>query len=320
MQHTILYAPQQTTDTAVRFLYEKESRVSEIILKMKCKQNLCQRTKNLKTNGNCNVCDDAIEKVGDHRKNDKKKLEHITVDIKQMVDIQNKLSNGIPVDQTVVSGLLLSGIMNILNQHDVIEALEEKLESFQIENKTINTRIESIENWLLKKDEEFKEMTVKLSTTSSRHENVSNPENKNSFEKKCNECGEVLTRNSDFEKHMQEKHDAKKTFECDVCGKMFLLEWRLKKHVDIHKQEPRKCKYFLSKEPCPFADIGCKFSHDDLENEDIETIEDEYSLEENQCHLCRLQLLTKDDLMTHVEVSHEEYFQGAMEYAAANRA
>ena len=90
---------------------------------MKCKQNLCKRNKNLKAYGYCNVREDAITKVVNHRNNDKKKLEHIKVDIKQMVDIHKKLSNGIPVDQTVVSGLVIIGIMNSLNKHNVIEAL-----------------------------------------------------------------------------------------------------------------------------------------------------------------------------------------------------
>ena len=44
---------------------------------------------------------------------------------------------------------LLAGIVNILNQHDMIEALEQKVDAIGIENKTNDTRIESIENWLL---------------------------------------------------------------------------------------------------------------------------------------------------------------------------
>ena len=62
-----------------------------------------------------------------------------------MIDIHRKLADGIPVDQQVMIGLLLAGIVNILNQHDMIEALEKRVESIKIENKTNNTRIESIE-------------------------------------------------------------------------------------------------------------------------------------------------------------------------------
>jgi hypothetical protein len=109
---------------------------------------------------------------------------------------------------------------------------------------------------------------------------------------------------------MEEKHRAKKTNKCCICGKMFLIERRLKKHVN----ETWKCMFFLSNE------IGCKFAHGDHEHDEIENIEDndndqekvdiegrddEYIVSENQCHLCRLQLASKDDL-----ISHEDYFQG----------
>ena len=107
----------------------------------------------------------------------------------------------------------------------------------------------------------------------------------------------------------------------------------MNKHVDIHEKTTKRCKFFLNREICPFSDIGCKFVHeneheDEHEQEDeheykqdaeIETIEDEYSLNENQCHLCKMQLTTKDDLMDQVEADHKDYFQGMLEYAAANR-
>ena len=67
-------------------------------------------------NGNCSVCDDAIIKVVDQRNDAKKNVEPITVDLKLIIDIHEKLSKGIPVDQQVVSGLLLGGIFNILHQ------------------------------------------------------------------------------------------------------------------------------------------------------------------------------------------------------------
>ena len=36
-------------------------------------------------------------------------------------------------------------------------------------------------------------------------------------------------------------------------------------------------------------------------------------LNDNKCHLFRLQLLDKDDLFHHVESNHEAYFQGILE-------
>ena len=53
-----------------------------------------------------------------------------------------------------------------------------------------------------------------------------------------------------------------------------------------------------------------------MEEENDETEEDYYKLNENQCNLCKEQLTTKDE---HVERNHEEYFQGMLEMAAENR-
>ena len=137
--------------------------------------------------------------------------------------------------------------------------------------------------------------------------------------KNCKECGEVFSRNCEFKRHMEQDQEIEKSFKCNVCGKMFLLEWRLVKHGDVHTMQTRKCNYILNKQLCPFSDIGCKFVDDhDQADDDIETIEDDYNLNENQCHLCRLQLSSRNEVMDHVEVEHKEYFQGVLEYAATN--
>ena len=41
---------------------------------------------------------------------------------------------------------------------------------------------------------------------------------------------------------MVEKH-VQKTLKCSVYGKMFLLEWRLKKHGLMHTEKTKKCQY-----------------------------------------------------------------------------
>ena len=60
------------------------------------------------------------------------------------------------------------------------------------------------------------------------------------------------------------------------------------------------------------------FSHDDEIIEDPEDIEtdDDYTLIENQCHLCKLELSSRNDLMDHVEWVHMDYYQGMMEVVA----
>jgi hypothetical protein len=75
---------------------------------MKCKQKRCQRLKNIKPNGNCNVCDDAIvEAVKNDGKKTTRANENVEIDMNIMLETHNKLSNGIPIDSTVVSSLLL---------------------------------------------------------------------------------------------------------------------------------------------------------------------------------------------------------------------
>ena len=116
--------------------------------------------------------------------------------------------------------------------------------------------------------------------------------------------------------------------------------------VDNHNTEShvKHCRYFRNHEPCPYEAIGCKFLHnpsilcsnqdcqdllcpfthqnvtnDDDKEEDIEEVsdpeqEETLSVSENQCHLCPIQFASKDDVFNHVQVNHEDYFRGMMEF------
>lgn len=67
--------------------------------------------------------------------------------------------------------------------------------------------------------------------------------------------------NCELEAHMEE-HAKQKEHECDECGKLFYLKWRLKKHMEMHERKHvRKCHYFNNGLICPFDDIGCMFLH-----------------------------------------------------------
>ena len=46
------------------------------------------------------------------------------------------------------SSLILAGIVNVLNQHDTIADLEERVEIKAIEDVTLDVRVESLENWV----------------------------------------------------------------------------------------------------------------------------------------------------------------------------
>ena len=293
---------------------------------MHCKQKLCSRSKNLSKNGNCSVCEDVLEnsKVAHANINKQKTVPRIEVDLKKMVEIHDQLSKGANIDPKVVSGLLLSGIINILKQHDALEHLEEKIKVLEHDNLTNRNRTEALENWVTKQDKAISDLSQKLSENETVvKEHSHDKEDSKTFEKSCNVCSEIFLRNSDFENRMTETHGVEKPFQCDVCSKTFLLEWRLKKHELIHIKRTKTCNFFLSKTPCPFNDIGCKFAHENEANKDpienAEDVEDEYSLDMNECHLCHLKLSSRDDLWEHVENQHVEYFQGMIEYAADNR-
>ena len=93
---------------------------------MHCKQKLWPRSKNLSKNGNCSVCEDVLEnsKAAHGHINKQKTVPRIEIDLKKMVEINDQLSKGANIDPKVVSGLLLSGIINILKQHDALEHLK----------------------------------------------------------------------------------------------------------------------------------------------------------------------------------------------------
>ena len=39
-------------------------------------------------------------------------------------------------------------------------------------------------------------------------------------------------------------HASEKTQTCETCGKTFVLEWRLNKHLGIHQENVKCCKFF----------------------------------------------------------------------------
>ena len=131
---------------------------------MKCKQKLCNRNKNLCTNGNCNVCDEAIKEVfkQNQKENPKKPIEEIHVDLEAMVKTHEKLLKGELVDPKDVSALLLAGVIKILNQHDTIDKLEDRMKKIECQSLTNKFRTESMENWVVHQGETIKDLEEKL--------------------------------------------------------------------------------------------------------------------------------------------------------------
>jgi hypothetical protein len=293
---------------------------------MKCNTKSCQRSKNILANGFCNTCDEAKKLENPQKKKASKEIE---LNVREIETIYNKLKIGDKVDQNVVNSVIIGGILAFISQKEASVELTARVTELESDLKTAKLRIESLENWMNKNDvdkeaikkdmKECSNMVVELCKQKEGPVTQNEAVTKKSSQQKCGECGEIFDKNSDFEVHMEEAHKVNKTYKCEVCGKMFLHEWRLRKHGNVHKENPKKCKFFLNKEPCPFDRIGCKFDHDTIEDNDIETVEEEITLDQNQCHLCRQQLQSNDHLMDHIEAVHVDYFEGIMEYAATTR-
>ena len=77
----------------------------------------------------------------------------------------------------------------------------------------------------------------------------------------CKLCDQSFSYNHELEVHVK-CHGVKNEFKCEVCNKEFYLEWRFKKHVTVHSDQTKPCKYNSRKMPCPFDIIGCKFKHE----------------------------------------------------------
>ena len=263
----------------------------------KCNQKLCQRTKNIGSSGTCSVCDEVIKNVeAKHKKVDEKKtVKRVELDIKHMVEINEKLSKGLKIDYHVVSNLLLSGIINIIEQNKTVEELEQKIKHLEHSDITTKAKLEALENWVLKQDDnihqldellsvmdkngavvkesnQIKELARKVSdvetnlrqvrsTTKKINKSEVNDEQV-SKSMKCKECNDEFTRNCDLEAHL-EGHKREKEFKCEVCGKGFYLNWRLRRHKEVHQTQSnaRFCHYFNNSKPCPYEDIGCMFIH-----------------------------------------------------------
>ena len=97
---------------------------------MKCKQRLCNRNKNIGRSGHCSVCENVLVEQLKTLEGTKKQVPRkVEVDVELMVNTHNKISRGINVEQEVVSNLLLGGVINILQQHDALEEMEERIVS-----------------------------------------------------------------------------------------------------------------------------------------------------------------------------------------------
>ena len=190
----------------------------------------------------------------------------INLDLKLLVETHGKLAAGAYVEPNVVNMLLLSGVRNVLCQSEEFDEALEKIKVLEANNTETKFRLESLETWVLKLNDKVENVTAKIETDEnhecSEHlkdqvetlskeifslkETITLPATLKTTSplknKSCNKCGETFARNYELETHMFHMHELEKTSKCEICGKSFYLEWRLKKHGSNHTGSSKPCK------------------------------------------------------------------------------
>ena len=153
---------------------------------------------------------------------------------------------------------------------------------------------------------------------------------------KCTLCKERFKRKCDLELHMENHHKTEKNYECTICNKSFVLNWRMKKHEEIHTNKvTKKCHYYNNDRFCPFEKLGCKFLHEisekckfdricskplcsykhsnpDSEDSDTDKITDsniEATDETVSCDYCKKKFEDIDDLIDHFGVTEHNLYE-----------
>ena len=131
---------------------------------MKCKQKLCQRSKNILPSGSCTICQDVMDEATTKLEANKKiaNFKKVDLDLKLMVETHNKLIQGTQVDPKTVNILVIGGVINILSQSEAIEEIEARVKTLEHEDPTNKAKIEYLENWVLKQNKSIDDLTEKL--------------------------------------------------------------------------------------------------------------------------------------------------------------
>ena len=83
---------------------------------------------------------------------------------------------------------------------------------------------------------------------------------------KCKLCAKDFSKNNHLEVHIKTEHQEVEKIKCEICDMTFVLEWRLKKHKNIHSEKAvnfKFCHYYNNNKTCPYSDLGCMFRHED---------------------------------------------------------
>ena len=130
----------------------------------------------------------------------------------------------------------------------------------------------------------------------------------------CKNCATSFVRSIDLERHVKSSHCDTTQLKCSECGKTFVVEWRLKKHQQIHKNTAniRFCHYFNNNKECPYESIGCMFKHKKSTECKYgrtcfaELCQFQHNYDENvHCDICEFKAGNEEELGNHKKNNHE---------------
>ena len=154
------------------------------------------------------------------------------------------------VDNILESQAMIDEI--VVKNSDAIIVLKKRKEDNAAAIKRLDTKIDNIDKEMEKTKKLIHEKQDMVKKSKSDSDNLMT----------CNLCDERFKRFVELEKHIKYCHEEHQLFQCDICTKSFTLEWRLKKHSNLHtKNDVQPCHYFNNEKECPFEEFGCKFQH-----------------------------------------------------------
>ncbi|XP_055316119.1 zinc finger protein OZF-like [Sitodiplosis mosellana] len=107
----------------------------------------------------------------------------------------------------------------------------------------------------------------------------------------CNQCHYKTFRNHHLKLHMQGKHGAKRSIECEICNKKFVKQITLKQHLSLahSDQFPFQCTKCFG----GYVTEDSKIAHEDV-----------CGHRQYQCHLCKEYRRDKQKLTIHMRKDH----------------
>ena len=209
------------------------------------------------------------------------------------------------------------------DQRITLKSLKIEIVTLQEELNRNKKQLDEIHKELQNAKEEIKELkgiknkkeeTSALNCDRSRKSIKFQKSKKYEHKIKCKLCDDAFDRNSELETHIKNEHDSIEKFECDQCAKSFVLEWRLNKHQEIHKEpNTKRCHYYNNQKYCPFEEIGCMFEHSysgickygNRCKKRMCSFQHSSSDDTFKCEECDFVVKTESELGKHIDENHE---------------